>query len=222
VPTELRVQHQGLWNIRKKIELHQEPILPRRKMIRLSYSKESCPKDKQIFFFDDDSETVTGGKVVHNDPFLKQMLVNVTSTDENRFVFYRDIRPEPKPETKVPDLVDLVETVAVTEVPPPASTRRLHIPARPEIDDIFTSLFTSYTDDVELLRAPCVNGIVKLNDQITHYGSNWRVTRLWCAISKKKAMVQLVHNTDDATLCVQALTIKLVDPEKSFKEVSIH
>jgi hypothetical protein len=145
------------------------------------------------------------------------------ASGERYFIPYSSLRPEPElPEPELPESESVSSDVS--PVPPRTTVTRgnsapvSNVPS-PEFADVLAEVISSCTEDIELLRAPCLNGIVKCNDKITHYGSIWNVTRLWCKISKRKAYVELVQEeNDEIFLSLPALSAKLVDPERSYKD----
>jgi hypothetical protein len=72
---------------------------------------------------------------------------------------------------------------------------------------------------IDLPRAPCANGVIKLGSQIYYRGEQtFTVERLYCDILKKKAMVDVVCcDAPDVFMRLPALLVHLVDTSKDVR-----
>jgi hypothetical protein len=73
--------------------------------------------------------------------------------------------------------------------------------------------------EVDLIHAPCLNGILKIGVKAYDLcGVECDVTKLWCCTNRKKTFAELTRD-NDISMRIPALMINRVNPEEN--EVNI-
>jgi hypothetical protein len=80
---------------------------------------------------------------------------------------------------------------------------------------------------VELIHAPCVNGVLKVGVKALDLcGAECVVHRLWFSVTHKKAMVELVRpNEEYISMSLPAIIVKMLDyvvEEVSYFDINTH
>ena len=141
----------------------------------------------QVLFWDADASDVFTARVLRNDPFLKQIWVEVL---RSRATLPAAAAPsEPDEGGEVDGEVDLA----------PPQAKRVRTPKVPEPELYMATLVHCEEDEtVPLTYVPCVNGIVKTGSVAAFDGGRgFRVDKLWYDGRRKKAFAQLTAISDE-------------------------
>ena len=162
-----------------------------------------------MHFWDETSESLKKGQVHVNDPFCKEVSVNVPEEAMTWNVRYELLRdgpaPTPEEEEEESDEENEVEMSAeTTQAPPPRRTKKHDEPE----EELYQRLREADYGPglVPLTYVPCVNGILKTGMLAVFSGQDYRVSRYsirFCRVVqfvKKVPTLQLLLSTH-ATIC---------------------
>ena len=152
-----------------------------------------------MLFWDGDAGAVFTARVLRNDPFLKQIWVEVDESHDLRFVAYDLLRSRATlPAAAAPSEPDEGGELDGEVVPGPPQTKRTRTAKVPEPElDMATLVHCEEDETVPLTYVPCTNGILKTGSVAVYGGRDFRVHELCFDGRRKKAFAQLTAITDE-------------------------
>lgn len=235
-----------LWPLRKwtdpKITENVTERSARRKTILQKTADADLPRKRKNFcrndtvhFLDEldaGEEVVSCGWVKTNDPFLNQMWVWVAESEDQeaadqdaqaQCVSYRNICARPVKVERPDDAGEDVTQPEVTEEPAVIAVRRKKAAPvaddSPIIADALKFFISQSGTEVELVRAPCENGVLRQGARVSVVccAGNvlFNVERLFCDVTIGKSMAEL-KSVDNSLISMKipALLVALEDDSK--------
>ena len=152
----------------------------------------------QVLFWDADASAAFTARVLRNDPFLKQIWVEVDDSQALRFVAYDLLRSHATlPAAPEPEEGGEIEGEVVPAPPQAKKPRSQPKVPEPELD-MATLVQCEEDATVTLTYVPCVNGIIKTGSVAAFDGGrDFRVDKLWYDGRRKKAFAQLTAISDE-------------------------